>query len=157
MADFLSDLSREQAVLSRKIADVLLRTLTTTPGIDKSVIALFAPDAARRPRTGPDKEAFEAALLAELGRAVKLSVTGFTELVAGLIVRSNDFKARPFPVPSPVAVAMLAAKSEVTPSVVAYAVAQMQTLASLPLLGRIENDRLIPDRAALEQWKSSAN
>jgi len=155
MANFLSDLSQQQVALSRKIADVLLRTLTTTPGIDKSVIALFAPETAHRPRTGPDKEGFEAALLAELGRAVKLSVTGFTELIAGLIVGSNDYKARPFPVPSPVAVAMLAAKTEIMPSVVAYTVAQMQTRVSLPLLGRIENDRLIPDRASLERWNAA--
>lgn len=157
MADFLSELGREQTALSRKIADALFRTLTTTPGIDADVIAMFSQDAGRALRAGSDKEAYEALLLAELGRGTKLALTGFTDLVAGLIVRTNGYQMRPFPTPSPVAVAMLAAKAGIMPSVVAYTVAHMQAMPRLPLLGRIENDRLIPDRSALEQWKSATN
>lgn len=157
MADFLSELSRQQVAVSRRIADALVRTLTTTPGIGADVIAMFAPEAGRAANTGPDPDAFVALLTSELGRATKLSVSGFTDLIAGLIVRSNSYTSRPFPVPSPVAIAMIAAKADVMPSVVFYAVAHMREMPSLPLLGRIENDRLIPDQFALDLWKAATN
>jgi hypothetical protein len=56
--------------------------------------------------------------------------------------------------PDPVQAAAIAVKGDVTPSTMAFVVARLREMDSLPLLGRIDQGCLIPDQPALDQYKS---
>jgi hypothetical protein len=154
MADFLSELRRQQLLLARRIAEALFRELTSLPSQDARLIAMFSPAASLAVNAKSDKNAYAAFLSAELERAVILAVSSISDVIAGKIIHSNDFGVRPFPIPDAIVTAWIAVKVSVMPSVVSYAATHMSQPGTLPLLGKIDDGDLTPDTSALNKWKA---
>lgn len=153
MPDFLSDLSRSQIPVARKIAVDLLGALIPKHRRDLRVVSMFVPIITPASEIDADEDALLHFLGAEIELAVIKAVHAYSDWVACEIIRTGGYAARPFPIPDAVQAAAIAVKGDVTPSVVAFAVARMREMDSLPLLGRVDQGCLIPDQPALDRYK----
>jgi len=101
-----------------------------------------------------DEDAITALYGAEIGRDAIQAVQSYCDWVAAGIVRSGGYAARPIPVPDAVDQARMAAKGPIHPLTLIYVIDRLREEDSLPLIGRIDQGCLIPDRRELDAWRA---
>lgn len=155
MADFLSDLSRELVPVACQVAEALFKALTTRPGVNVEVVARFSSLAGQAAsRNDLDPSAYLSMLSADLEHETALAVRGYVDWAACAIIRSDDYSARPLPMPDAIAIAAIAVKSGANPCVIVFTADRLRELDAVPVLGRVDQGRLIPNRARLDLYKA---
>lgn len=162
MTDWLSDVRVAQA----EVADEITRRFIASFGLPKIIDPkfmkgyvderLFDTDigAPIVDDTGVlDAGAFFDLVTHEANRGALVSVYGYADYVATQIIRSGRWDKKKLPIPHANVLELIARQRGVKPALLKFSVEQMRGFKRLPLLGRVRNGVLTPDKETLKKWK----
>ncbi len=101
-----------------------------------------------------DADAVQLRLVSDLQHEAHRCVDGYTDYVASTIIRSRRFKARRLEIPEGALAEDIARKYDTKVSYLRVVALLMREEAQLPLLGKVKNGVLTPDRKTLKKWAS---
>lgn len=99
-----------------------------------------------------EKETYRKLLLSDVSSQVFEAVIGYTEYLGCRLVR-NDLKEMPLPLDSEIPYDKIVEQYGPSVPLLRDVIGRMNVQPSLPLIGRLENGKIVPDVETMSKWK----